>query len=93
MMGFFFHLKIGCTMFFYIDFLGCRLNEAEVSSWRRELLQKGHQLVKHPDDADIMVLNTCAVTTEASKKSRRQLRNLGKQNTALQQIFKKIRRN
>lgn len=67
-------------MQFHFDFLGCRLNEAEVAHWKRQLIQHGHRWAHHPEDADIIVLNTCAVTGEASKKSRQKIRRLSKQN-------------
>ena len=64
----------------YLDFLGCRLNEAELSSWRRQLTAQGHQLTDQANDAHVIALNTCAVTSEAARKSRKQLRLLHKQN-------------
>jgi len=51
--------------------LGCRLNEAELESWALEFQHAGHQLVNQPVDADITVVNTCAVTREAVRKSRK----------------------
>ena len=53
----------------YLDFLGCRLNEAELSSWRRQLTAQGHQLTEQANDAHVIALNTCAVTSEAAKVS------------------------
>ena len=69
----------------YLEFLGCRLNEAELSTWKRRswhttTIKTTVQIVQHPEDADIMTLNTCAVTGEASKKSRRRIRYLQKSN-------------
>lgn len=54
--------------------LGCRLNEAEIQQWAREFHALGHQLVDHPEAADLVVLNTCAVTEEAVRKSRKLIR-------------------
>ena len=67
-------------MLFHLDFLGCRLNEAEIASWKRQLHQQGHTLVQEVQEADIIILNTCAVTGEASKKSRQKLRRLNRKN-------------
>ena len=53
----------------HFDFLGCRLNEAEIASWKRQLTRYGHRWVEDLHQADIIVINTCAVTGEASKKS------------------------
>lgn len=64
----------------YLEFLGCRLNEAEQASWQRQFNSMGHQVVQTPLDAHVMAVNTCAVTSEASKKSRRRLRDLHRSN-------------
>lgn len=64
----------------YLEFLGCRLNEAEQASWQRQFKSMGHQVVQTPLDAHVMAVNTCAVTSEASKKSRRRLRDLHRSN-------------
>ena len=51
--------------------LGCRLNEAELESWALEFRSAGHTLVNEAGDADVTVVNTCAVTREAVRKSRK----------------------
>ncbi len=55
----------------YLSTLGCRLNEAELVSWSTAFAAQGHRLVSHAQDANLIVLNTCAVTAEASRKSRK----------------------
>ncbi len=54
--------------------LGCRLNEAELESWSRDFQALGHRLARGPEEADLLVVNTCAVTQEAVRKSRHLLR-------------------
>jgi threonylcarbamoyladenosine tRNA methylthiotransferase MtaB len=54
--------------------LGCRLNEAEQASWSRQFGEAGHQMVDTAEAADLVVINTCAVTAEASRKSRKLIR-------------------
>ena len=54
--------------------LGCRLNEAETEAWARELGAQGHQLCPPGESADLVVINTCAVTQEAIRKSGQILR-------------------
>ncbi len=56
--------------------LGCRLNEAELESWALEFRNAGHQLVNQAADADVTVVNTCAVTREAVRKSRKLINRL-----------------
>ncbi len=64
----------------YLKALGCRLNEAELEQWARDFIAGGNRIVKNGHDADVVVLNTCAVTTEATKKSRKLLNRLHREN-------------
>ncbi|MGN0812345.1 MAG: MiaB/RimO family radical SAM methylthiotransferase [Candidatus Coproplasma sp.] len=50
--------------------LGCKVNEVESSSIAAELEKRGWQVSDELSEADVYVLNTCAVTKEAEKKSR-----------------------
>ena len=60
--------------------LGCRVNEAELEQWSQALWRRGHRVVPHPEQAQVIVLNTCAVTIEAAKKSRQLARRLHRKN-------------
>lgn len=60
--------------------LGCRLNEAELERWATGFQMAGHRLVQRVEDADLVVVNTCAVTGEAVKKSRQLLRRARRRN-------------
>jgi len=51
--------------------LGCRLNEAELESWSRQFQAMGCRLADSAEAADLVVVNTCAVTEEAVRKSRK----------------------
>lgn len=51
--------------------LGCRLNEAELESWSQDFIRQGHQLTMDSADADLVVFNSCSVTAEADRKSRK----------------------
>jgi len=55
----------------HLTTLGCRLNEAELETWTREFGALGHQVTNDPRTADLVVINTCAVTGEAVRKSRK----------------------
>jgi threonylcarbamoyladenosine tRNA methylthiotransferase MtaB len=55
----------------FLDSLGCRLNEAELESWSSAFARRGHRVLAHPEDAEVVVLNTCAVTTQAARRSRK----------------------
>ena len=60
--------------------LGCRLNEAELECWASGFQADGHRLTTAVDDADLVVVNTCAVTREAAKKSRQLIRRAQRRN-------------
>jgi threonylcarbamoyladenosine tRNA methylthiotransferase MtaB len=56
--------------------LGCRLNEAELEAWARQFRRRGCRIAGAGEPADLLVVNTCAVTAEAVRKSRKLLRRL-----------------
>ena len=53
--------------------LGCRVNRVESDRITADLAAAGFALVD-PDDADVVVINTCAVTGEAEAKTRKAVR-------------------
>lgn len=64
----------------YLDQAGCRLNYSEMDTLARRLRAVGHQTVADPAAAQVIVFNTCAVTSEAAAKSRQRVRQLHKLN-------------
>jgi len=54
--------------------LGCRLNEAELESWARQLEGDGHSIVTGEETSDLVIFNSCAVTIDAERKSRNLVR-------------------
>ncbi|MBE7074507.1 MAG: tRNA (N(6)-L-threonylcarbamoyladenosine(37)-C(2))-methylthiotransferase MtaB [Clostridiales bacterium] len=50
--------------------LGCKVNQYESDGIAHLLKEKGHQISTEIVPADIYILNSCAVTNEAEKKSR-----------------------
>ena len=64
----------------YLETLGCRLNYAEMSALGRQLLEAGHVIASSADDAELCVLNSCAVTDEAVRKSRQLARHIARVN-------------
>ena len=47
--------------------LGCKLNFSETSTIARQFEEGGYATVRHAAEADICVVNTCAVTEHAEK--------------------------
>ena len=66
----------------HLTTLGCRLNEAELENWASGFMSKGHAITQTPEQADVVVINTCAVTQEAVRKSRQLIRRTHRNNPA-----------
>jgi threonylcarbamoyladenosine tRNA methylthiotransferase MtaB len=62
----------------YLDTIGCRLNQAEIESMARGFRVAGHEIVASPAQADLAVVNTCAVTNDAVSVSRSKIRQIGR---------------
>ncbi len=58
----------------YLDSIGCRLNQGEIEKMAAQFRAAGHELVGSDFDADLVVINTCAVTGEAASDSRGKVR-------------------
>jgi len=58
----------------FLDTIGCRLNQSEIESIANTFRALGHQVVGEPAEADLAIVNTCAVTVKAAADSRKQLR-------------------
>jgi len=54
----------------HLKALGCRLNEAELEQWSQEFRALGHHITQDSQNANLIILNTCAVTSDAARKSR-----------------------
>ena len=54
--------------------LGCKLNYAETSTYERAFKAAGWEVVEWNEEADAYLINTCAVTETAEKKSRNFIR-------------------
>ncbi len=67
-------------MLIHLKTLGCRLNEAELEMWAQGFLKAGHQITREQNEADIAIINSCAVTTDAARKSRQLIRRVHREN-------------
>jgi ribosomal protein S12 methylthiotransferase len=64
-------------MLFYLLSLGCPKNTVESEGIRELLLAAGHQVADAPDEADLLLVNTCAFIEPAREESLTALRELG----------------
>lgn len=58
----------------FLDSIGCRLNQSEIEQYARQLRMAGHTLVGAAGQADMVIVNTCAVTEAAAADSRQKIR-------------------
>lgn len=49
---------------------GCRVNQAEAQRWEKSLTTKGYVVTSNPEEANLWIINTCAVTHKAEIQSR-----------------------
>jgi len=58
----------------FLNTIGCRLNQSEIETIGGQFRAQGHTLVAEAAQADLAVINTCAVTVEAASDSRHLIR-------------------
>ncbi|RPI34320.1 MAG: MiaB/RimO family radical SAM methylthiotransferase [Chloroflexota bacterium] len=66
----------------YLDTIGCRLNQSEIETFARQFRAAGHSIVASPDQADLVVINTCTVTAAAASDSRQKIRQAARSGSA-----------
>jgi len=67
-------------MLVHLRTLGCRLNEAELESWAQAFQQAGHTITREQNQANLVIINSCAVTQDAVRKSRQLIRRIHRDN-------------
>ena len=69
-------------MKYIISTLGCKVNQYETQAMDAMLKQHGHSPAAPGEQADAIIVNTCAVTAESGRKSRQAIRHLKEENPA-----------
>ncbi|MBQ2960435.1 MAG: tRNA (N(6)-L-threonylcarbamoyladenosine(37)-C(2))-methylthiotransferase MtaB [Oscillospiraceae bacterium] len=67
-------------MKYIISTLGCKVNQYETQAMETFLMEKGHERAIPGELADLIIVNTCAVTAESGRKSRQTIRRLKDEN-------------
>ena len=67
--------------------LGCKSNQYETDKMIEQVRSLGYDVIPYPQAADIYVINTCTVTSNAAKKSRNAVRHSKKLNPNAKVIF------
>lgn len=62
---------------------GCKANQYDTERIRQELELRGSETALHADAADVAVINTCTVTSQADANARRLVRRLRRQHPGL----------
>ncbi|NLT63261.1 MAG: tRNA (N(6)-L-threonylcarbamoyladenosine(37)-C(2))-methylthiotransferase MtaB [Clostridiales bacterium] len=60
--------------------LGCKVNQFETQALETMLQNRGFMPAGHDEKADVIIVNTCAVTAESGRKSRQAIRKLAGEN-------------
>ena len=63
---------------FKIITFGCKVNAYESEGFKEDLLSKGFVEAKNDEEADICIVNTCAVTSTAERKCLQAVRRMSK---------------
>ena len=67
-------------MKYIISTLGCKVNQYETQAMETFLMEKGHERCAPGELAELIIVNTCAVTAESGRKSRQTIRRLKDEN-------------
>jgi threonylcarbamoyladenosine tRNA methylthiotransferase MtaB len=65
---------------FYLENFGCRATQADGAALERQLLEKGLLRAEDPGQAEVVVLNTCTVTSSADQDARSTIRRIHREN-------------
>lgn len=67
-------------MNYFVFTLGCKVNAYETAALSSELSAAGYSHVEDAINADIIIINTCSVTSKAGQKSRQHISSFRKKN-------------
>lgn len=72
---------------FSVQSFGCRVNQAEAFDWVNEFQKKGYRYEKDHAKSDIILVNTCTVTSRADRDVRGFLRRINRENPTARLIL------
>jgi threonylcarbamoyladenosine tRNA methylthiotransferase MtaB len=65
---------------FYVENFGCRATQADGAAIERQFVDRGLTRAENPQEAQVVVLNTCTVTASADQDVRNTIRRIHRQN-------------
>jgi threonylcarbamoyladenosine tRNA methylthiotransferase MtaB len=69
---------------FYVENFGCRATQADGAAIERQFQERGLERAVAPEQAEIVVLNTCTVTAAADQDARAAIRRIHRKNPGCQ---------
>ncbi len=69
---------------YHVQNFGCRATQADGAAIERQLLDRGLQRAGSPNEAQVVVLNTCTVTASADQDARAAIRRIHRENPEAQ---------
>lgn len=58
----------------FVYTLGCRVNQCESEAVAESFARSGHEVLSSSTGSDLIIVNTCTVTSKAEQKARREIR-------------------
>jgi threonylcarbamoyladenosine tRNA methylthiotransferase MtaB len=71
---------------FFIEQFGCRATQADAAAIERQLVERGYAVSADANSADVVVVNTCTVTSAADLQARQSIRTIHRENPAARVI-------
>jgi tRNA-2-methylthio-N6-dimethylallyladenosine synthase len=71
----------------YLETFGCQMNELDSELVQSQLLSLGYQFVDRPDDAQVILYNTCSVREQAEQKALSRVGIVGKRKKAGERLI------
>ena len=71
---------------FSIQGFGCRVNQAEAFSWADKFQKHGLRYVTNHRDSDLILINTCTVTSRADRDARSFIRRMRRENPSVRMV-------
>jgi threonylcarbamoyladenosine tRNA methylthiotransferase MtaB len=65
----------------FLNSVGCRLNQSEIERISNQFRMFGHEIVGTAEESDLIVINTCTVTSPAASDSRAMTRQAHRKNS------------
>lgn len=64
----------------YLTTLGCKVNQFETAAFKNQLESSGIEVISRLESADLIIVNTCTVTSKAGAESRREVKKMLRRN-------------